>query len=343
MKLKLNEIIGQERAKEQARAAIDSALRDDSPNRPVLIDGPSGTGKSMIAGAMEDEFTAKGWEVHYIADCGVIGRADTFNSQIAPLLTAPGYKVIFFDECQPLFNGQTGISPLVNKAFRSLVLAHGEEPQENVQIVMDGENHTVDFTTTLLGFLTNEPSSLESSASKSQGESPLMRRFNRITLDLYSHEDIINVIPMFLELRGLRAHESSQALIHNMHRGNMDAIKQLVDKYKSLFPDSKVMERGRVLHAARLTDYLPRGLRRNEGRLLRILSQAEKGRVRASLMSAMIGLKPADTRAAVAHLINQQKDGMPNPLVTLEKSYIIITDAGRAYIKQVLSDKFSLA
>lgn len=339
----LNNIVGQERAIAQLKAIVTSIIRGDRPNRPALLHGPSGVGKSLLAKAAAAELRAAGWTVHEIESGGTITTADQFNRDLIPLLT--GEKVaVFIDECQALFNGQQGISPIVNNAMRNLVLAHGDEVQENVSITVLGENHIINFRNVAIFLLTNEPSSLESRASRAQGENPIFRRCDKVELEYYTSEAMAKIIPSFLARKGLRAHESSQTLVLNMHRGSMDPIKEFVDKYLAIYPDKPVLERERVLTVLRLTSYLPRGLKRPEGEMLRLLNDSDKGAVRATLLSSMAGVKSSEAKFSLAYLSKQRHpSGKPCPFITYKGSDIVITEDGRKYIQLLKQEKFSLA
>lgn len=347
---------GQEMAMEQAAALVAFCERNEGPMRPVLIHGPSGTGKTRLSSALAQALEEIGFAVYRFDDSGEIRLANDFLGTIAPILESPGRKVIFLDECQKVMGSgfrENGVSPIVHNAFRSIVYPNGDTMKNSVIVPLgagkgkgEGSLSTVaDFTETLFVFMTNETDKLENPASLRKGEFPFRRRLYQIELLPYKREKMAEIIPTALAEAGLRAADCSQRLILDFHRCTMEPIQSLINAFRFKFPETNVLSKEKVLAAARLTPFFPRGLIRREVQLLRELRD-NSGKLKTSLVAARLGCEPRNVRSAIAHLIGQQSDTktggrVHTPFVVTNGSETGLTEVGAKYLAQIEKDEFN--
>ena len=342
MSTKSIEMKGQPRATAQAEAFVESVKRG-GPIRPVLLHGPSGVGKSHLGGQIVDALAGEGFEPLVIESAADIARtvADC-EANIYDELTDGARRVIVIDEAH-LLRGGAGISSAVSAAFKAALLPLGKDmPFSTPFPLIGGQAKFINWTDVALILATNTPDSLEESASLRQGERPFQRRFRGIELSTYGDEVIGEVIGDFLTARGLKAADCSRGIIARFHRGTLSAISEVVGIYQDLFPTQPIMSKERVLAAAKLSKWFPRGINRKEAQLLHALTLAG-GSIKKEIAAATIGCARPELIGALAHLTAQRRDdGTPVPFVHLAGSCVAITDAGQKFIAAVLKEGFTI-
>ena len=338
---------GQPIATQKMHAYLTACRNPENIHRPVLIHGPSGVGKSHLSNEMEKELSNLGYEISRFDDSGIIRTVKDFNSQIKPLLEyATSRKVvIFLDECQNLIgNNAGGISKIVHAQMRGLIFPHGDiaQPKHWVQISVQAEEIiSVNFQNVLLVFMTNEPDKLESVASVKLGEHPFRRRMFSIELEKYPEEMIPEIIGEMVEAMGLRINDCCRKTIGRYHRGTMEALSVVLSMYKTMFRGERLITKDRLLQAARLTNFLPRGLIKREGRLLHLLSQ-NSGKFAYSYIATQLNCDAKAVQSAISYLSSQRTNGEHTPFVYASGPNIHLTENGRIYLAAIQKEGFSV-
>lgn len=333
---------GQPRAVDQARAFIASIERG-GPIRPVLLHGPAGVGKTHLTREIVGALEPMGFEPLIIDSAADICRtvADCAKNLLEPL-TDGARRAIVIDEAH-LLRGGNGTSAAVAAAFKAALLPlGGAMPTTTPFPLYAGEAKYVHWTDVALILATNVPDRLEEPASLRNGERPFRRRLRSIELSPYGDDVIGEVISDYLTSKNLRAADCSRGIIARFHRGTLAAISEVVGQYQDLYPDQPVMSKERVLAAAKLTQFFPRGLNRAEVRLLAALVRAG-GCVKRTLAAATIGCSPAELIGALAHLSAQiNAKGEPTPFIQLTGTVVGITESGSKYLAAVQKEGFTI-
>ena len=110
------------------------------------------------------------------------------------------------------------------------------------------------------------------SASKREGETPFARRFSCVELLNYTQAEMEEIIPKYFANLGFKIGECASGLVRRLHRGNMEALKQVGEKIQERVFGKSTLNLEDVMSACRVTDFLPRGLKREEARLLDALA-----------------------------------------------------------------------
>lgn len=342
-------IIGQPLAIEQiaglfSHAALGGPL--ESPIRPRLVCGPSGTGKTHLLNLLCADLRDKGVSVVRVKDCDSIALQSGENTQsVIDALndSLHGPVCLVLDEAQKIFKGSKAKSAM-ERDLCAFVFPHGDEVQQTIEGKIHGESVVADFRNLILILATNEKESMETSMSRQRGEFPFARRFSLVELQNYSQETMEKIIPSYLAKNGYSIGECAAGMVGRLHRGNMQALVAVTERLKErVF--KKVVSKQDVIEACRLTDYLPRGLKKGEARLLDALTRNDLGKSMAQVISGHHG-KLLD--ASIAHLLNQwtvtkKGEKVEFPLVALRgTSKLAITDNGKRYLTGILKDGFTL-
>jgi hypothetical protein len=294
---------------------------------------------SQVIAPLEDA----GWNIVKIDSAFEAFRTlEAFHTAIVTPLSYDIPTAIILDEAHAL-KGASGMSKAAITAFTSCLFPWGFSEPETGKIALGKENDpTFSWRRTALIFATNNPEELEQSASRKKGETPFKRRCQSVDLSPYGEDVIGEVIGDYLTSQGLRASDCSKGIIARFHRKTLGAISAVVGAYKALYPDSPVLSKDRLLEAAKLTDYLPRGLTKFEGRLLRELASAN-GAIRKDGAAIKVGVESAMMPGIIAQL-DSQKDTSGNhcPFVVVSGNAIGITPAGEKYLAAILRDGFTL-
>jgi hypothetical protein len=333
---------GQCKAVSQAIAWTGMILRG-MPIRPALISGPAGVGKSHLVSQIVSPLEDSGWNIVKIDSAFEAFRTlAAFEEMIIKPLSYDIPTVLVLDEAHAL-KGASGVSKAATIAFQSALFPWGCGTPETGTLAMGRENNPeFSWRRTALILATNNAEELEQSASRKKGETPFKRRMTSIDLSPYGEDAIGEVIGDYLTSQGLRASDCSKGIIARFHRKTLGAISAVVGAYKALYPDSPVLSKDRLLEAAKLTDYLPRGLTKFEGRLLRELASAN-GAIRKDGAAIKVGVESAMMPGIIAQL-DSQKDAAGNhcPFVVVSGNAIGITPAGEKYLSAILRDGFTL-
>lgn len=336
---------GQPIASQKMQAYLESCDRGNAAHRPVLISGPSGVGKSHISKEFENQLELIGYEVHRFDDSGVIRTVADFYSQVKPLLECGRKIAILFDECQNLIGRRPdGISGIVSQQMRGLVYPHGDlsEVKQWVSISLkQDEIISVNFKNVLLIFMTNEPDKLETTQSLKNGDYPFRRRMYSIELEKYPEDLIPEIIRDMTDAMGLKINDCCRKIIGRYHRGTMEALSVVLSMHKMKFPDERLITKARLLEAAKMTNFLPRGLIKQEARLLHLLSQ-NGGSFAYNLIGSRLNCDNKAVQSAVSYLSDQRTDGSHTPFVRPVGQKIAITENGKAYLKTVQAEGFSI-
>lgn len=332
---------GQEKAASQARLWAETALAriGKQPIRPALIHGPAGCGKSHLISLLCREMTQEGIEIVRLPSATECFRtiAD-FEGNFKVVLERQKPVVIVLDEAQAM-SGGAGLSAPVCRGFRSALYAWGEREPEHSVLPFGKEPMTVDWRNIALVLATNQPGQLEDRASIRLGEFPFRRRLFGISLEEYSSDVIGEVISDFLAARGLRAAPCSAGLIARCHRGTLEAIGDVVERYRGMFPDHPVMSKERVLEAIKLTDWFPRGISRTE---IRCLVSLEGSPVSKVSLPSRVSADSAALKVAVSYLEGQATNGVSTPFVMCSGTTVRVTDNGRKYLAALRREGFTV-
>lgn len=332
---------GQEKAARQASLWIESFLckAGRSPVRPALLHGPAGCGKSHLVTLMGAIVERAGIDVIALPSATEIFRTISSAEEVLlPILERDKPALIVLDEAQAMAGG-SGLSGAVCKGFRSALYPWGDrEPQfGNLPF---GRLTEININWSNLGLLlaTNQPDRLEDSASLKQGQFPFRRRLSGIQLSEYGPAIIGEVIGDFLGARGLRAADCSRAMLARFHRGTLEAVDAVTRSFVSLFPGTSTLSKDKVIAAAKLTDWFPRGINRNEAKLLNLLSV---GQARKETIPGRMGIEPGSLKIALGYLEGQSLDGKPAPFVRVTGTMVSITTDGHKYLDAVKRDGFT--
>src|SRR5574343_563340 len=317
--------------------------------RPRLIHGPSGCGKTHLINLLvADLESAKVWIPRDengnvgVKDCDSIALQSGANTQLvidAINASQNGPVCLVLDECQKIFKGSKQKAAM-ERDLCQFVFPHGEEVQVVVSGKIAGEECTADFRNLILILATNEKERLETAQSTKRGEFPFARRFSEVEVQLYTQETMERIIPQFMARNGFKISDCAAGLINRLHRGNMAALVAVCERLKERVFKS-VVSKEDVIAACKLTEYLPRGLKKGEARMLDALTRHDLGKTLCQTISGFHG-KLID--ASITHLLNQwavSKKGTktPFPLIALRgQSTLCITDNGRKYLEAIQKD-----
>lgn len=92
---KLDDIVGQERAKHNCRILIESATKRNAPLPHILFSGPAGTGKTTFSRALANE---RGVNIH-LANGGAL---NSIKKMVKYLVTIEDNEILFIDEIHRL-------------------------------------------------------------------------------------------------------------------------------------------------------------------------------------------------------------------------------------------------
>lgn len=345
----VNALIGQSRAKEQLSGVFSNHILGGpivSPIRPRLIYGPSGTGKSRFIRALLADCAERGVPSVVVDDCdSIVLQSGSKTEDVIGALNASqsGPMVLVLDEAQKVFKGSKSKSAM-ERDLSQFIFCHGDQVQGRVTGNVIGQEVTADFRNLILVLATNEKNSLETSESRKLGEFPFARRFSLVELTNYSQAEMEEIIPPYFNALGYRIGECAAGMIRRLHRGNMAALVAVANRISERVTDKSTLNQEDVLSACRLTDYLPRGLVRAEGKLLDTLSH---GPLSKSLACSVSGLHGKLMDASINHLAKQfrtDKEGnqVYSPLATYSAGRLSLSKFGEKYLAEVKKSGFSL-
>ena len=335
---------GQDRAASQAQVWLNG-ITEGKPVKPCLISAPSGTGKSHLLELMAPQLEEKGFQVVRFPTFSetMRGQAEC-KKKILPYLCEGGKYAIFADEFHRV-KGGGGLSSACAMAWETALLPMGGATLPNYTHfpLYIGEETLVDWRNVALIGATNLPGELETLANRRVKETPYRRRFYNVELSKYSRDVIGDVIGDFLFNKGLKASECATGTIGRFHRGTMEAIDQVITQFTLVFPGAKTVTREKLLEAAKMTTWFPRGITRQEARLMAKLVDSG-GRLNAKVAAPILDVTASEVTSAGAHLYDQYTEaGEHVPFIDfVGSSSLIITEAGRKYVAAVVKEGFTL-
>jgi hypothetical protein len=313
--------------------------------QPTLVFGPSGGGKSKLLSLFRADCEDKGVHTFQIDDCDTISLQSGANtadliealnaSQIAPVL-------VIMDEAQKIFKGSKTKSAM-ERDLCTLIFPHGERVQDRIVTKIGGEEVIADFRNLILVLATNEKESMETSSSNRKGETPFARRFRLTEICTYSQGSMEQIIPAFFEANGFKIGECAAGMVGRLHRGTMSALCDVMKHVRENVIGKNTVSKADVVKACRLTDYLPRGLKKGEARLLDAASRNAIPSARGQVISGHFGKL---YQASLNHLLEQwtEKKGgerIASPLISVLGSKIVTTPFGEKFLASIAKDGFT--
>ena len=313
--------------------------------QPTLVFGPSGGGKSKLLSLFRADCEERGVHCFQIDDCDTISLQSGANtadliealnaSQIAPVL-------VIMDEGQKIFKGSKTKSAM-ERDLCTLIFPHGEKVQDRITTKIGGEEVIADFRNLILVRATNEKESMETSSSNRKGETPFARRFRLTEICTYSQKSMEEIIPAFFEANGFKIGDCAAGMVGRLHRGTMSALCDVMKHVRENVIGKSTVSKADVVKACRLTDYLPRGLKKGEARLLDAASRNAIPSARGQVISGHFGKL---YQASLNHLLEQwtEKKGgerVSSPLISVVGSRIVTTPFGEKFLSSISKDGFT--
>jgi hypothetical protein len=312
--------------------------------QPRLVFGPSGAGKSKLLSLLKKDCEEKGLHTFQVDDCDTIALQSGANSgeliealnasQIAPTL-------VILDEAQKIFKGSKTKSAM-ERDLCTLIFPHGERVQDRITTRINSEEVTADFRNLILVLATNEKESMETAQSKQKGEFPFARRFSTVEICTYSQKSMESLIPLYFAQNGYKIGECASGIVSRLHRGTMAALCDVMKRVKESVIGKSTVSKEDVIQACRLTDYLPRGLKKGEARLLDAASRNAIPSSRGQVISGHFGKL---YQASINHLLEQwtEKKGekIAFPLISMVGSKVVTTPNGEKFLASIAKDGFT--
>jgi len=271
----LNHIVGQRNAIEQAKVALDCAFQEGTAFPHVLMTGPPGLGKTLLAKVIAREMAVPLLEV--------LGQSLVGPMELnALLLTATDKSVVFIDEADGIWNEAVQVG--LYRAVEERVLHLGpSEPGKRPQKLP-----LADFTLILAS--NNEFSIV----------APLRDRM-KLTLrfEFYTLEQLIEVLKQRTRALGWQVEPEVIPLIAARGRGTPRIALRVLEACRRVCRSSGeiVIRCSDFKRACDLEGLDSRGLDRQEVQLLRMLDDA-RGPLRLNVIATRLGL-PARTITSV--------------------------------------------
>ena len=265
---RLDEMLGQDKVKEQLRIAIQAARQRGDALDHVLLYGPPGLGKTTLAHVIANEL-----EVEIHATSGPLLERP---SDLAGILTALGPRdVLFIDEVHR-----------VNRVVEEYLYSAMEDYQIDIMIDQGPRARSVSIPL--------EPYTLVGATTR-QGllTSPMRARFGiNATLDYYTVEELARIIERDARLLGFQIEPEGAAEIARRSRGTARLAKRWLRRVRD-YAEVKGDGRVDVAMATRALEILKvdeLGLDETDLKLLRaIVEKFDGGPVGLNNLAAVIG------------------------------------------------------
>lgn len=316
-----------------------------APIQPRLVFGPSGAGKSKLLSLLKKDCEEKKIHCFQVDDCDTIALQSGANSadliealnasQIAPTL-------VVLDEAQKIFKGSKTKSAM-ERDLCTIIFPHGEHVQDRITTKINGEEVTCNFHNLILVLATNEKESMETTQSKQKGEFPFARRFSTVEVRPYTQKDMETIIPDYFASNGFKIGDCAAGMVLRLHRGTMAALCDVMARVRENVIGKTTVSKEDIVKACRLTDYLPRGLKKGEARLLDAATRNAIPSSRGQVISGHFGKL---YQASLNHLLEQwtEKKGgerVSSPLISLVGSKIVTTPFGEKFLASIAKDGFT--
>jgi hypothetical protein len=184
---------------------------------------------------------------------------------------------------------------------------------------------------------------METASSNRKGETPFARRFRLTEICPYTQKDMEKIIPSYFASNGYKIGECASGMVGRLHRGTMSALCDVMKHIREGVIGKTTVSKDDVIKACRLTDYLPRGLKKGEARLLDAATRNAIPSSRGQVISGHFGKL---YQASINHLLEQwtEKKGgerISSPLISLVGSKIVTTPFGEKFLASIAKDGFT--
>jgi Holliday junction resolvasome RuvABC ATP-dependent DNA helicase subunit len=316
-----DKIVGQNRIKHILSASINAA--DDGRGDLIqpLVLAPKGTGKTQIVNGYMDALESREFKVLRYSSPSEIRLAgegwdefvDTVNDYDTPY-------AIFFDEIHEIWDDNTRNMRIL---FAFLRKALDRTNEGRTLTFSDSFTTQFDRKKNVICGTTNYPSRMDEA---------VVDRFDKIELDLYSENELKEILAIMLESEGMDV-ESDLVLrlIANCGRGTARPIKNIVRQLVTLYGTEEPISYENALLALKLLSLFPKGLTKSE---VDLLTLAQHHPIRDNQFLAMNPkTDPSDLRFSKGYLTSPTVN-----FVSQTSQGMVTTSRGKAYLK-LLQDK----
>lgn len=226
--------------------------------------GPKGNGKTHLKGAYARALQLLNFKTK-ISRPTVFRKVDSADwSEIVNLLSSTGYY-LGIDEVHELFDSENKTVQL--KKIASFLMRALDGNFKGGTLPLD-ESDTVIF---------NRKQCAISIGSNLMGDVPeaLRDRFEPVSLELYTEQQLVNILHLMLAQYGLHGNEDSLHIIARCGRGTARPMERIVRSLARLLAakgeDKKTINKDEIFQALKENEMYPRGLSKMEVMLLNSL------------------------------------------------------------------------
>jgi SpoVK/Ycf46/Vps4 family AAA+-type ATPase len=244
-----SKIIGQYRAKMRLSESISSAMNDGEMISPLII-AEAGVGKTAVMRAYANGLESVGVQTMFFNSPEEFRERDLQFNQLIELIQSPGKIAVLIDEAHLINFKATRQTDLI-RAF--LMKAMDGNNQGKFIQLNDEISFVPDRKRIMICLATNFPDKLDRSNA-------MQSRFDKLDLDLYTKEELIEILQLMLHAKGFR-HADSETLgiIANCGRGTARPMEKIVDQLvisrNATNPGKTTINRAEVIRALQLVQY----------------------------------------------------------------------------------------